>query len=79
MIRLTLIGKVSKFLLREGGPDKERTEVTVENLEVSRSALMCTGLRIDSSDLAFRTDVDLTGLLKRGLRQVSSDLTRTST
>ena len=34
MIRLTLIGKVSKFSLREGGPDKGRTEVTVKNLEV---------------------------------------------
>ena len=36
MIRLarTPVGKVSKFLLREGGQDKEKTEVPVKNLEV---------------------------------------------
>ena len=52
MIRLTPIDKVSKFLLREGGPDKGRTEVTVEITSRSLpSALMRTGLRIDSSDL----------------------------
>ena len=54
MIRLTPIGKVSRFLLREGGPDKGRTEVTVEITSKSRSlpsASMRTGLRIDSSDL----------------------------
>ena len=52
MIRLTPIGKVSRFLLREGGPDKGRTEVTVEITSRSLpSASMRTGLRIDSSDL----------------------------
>ena len=77
MIRLTLIGKVSKFLLREGGPDKGRTEVTVEITSRSLpSALMRSGLRIDSSDLNCS---HLTVLLERGLRQVSSDLTPTST
>ena len=74
MIRLTPIGKVSRFLLREGGPDKGRTEVTVEITSRSLpSASMRTGLRIDSSDLDMLSQVNSFTRTRTKASQLKSD------